>query len=58
MKISNLDQLRQAAAIVQPNVNAMGNATDVETVVKSLEIIKEVVSAIYTYKIEEIKKNS
>ena len=53
-----MDQLRQAAAIVQPYVNEMCNAKDTEKVAKCLEIIKESVSAIYVYKVEELTKNS
>lgn len=58
MKIQDLNQLRQAAAIVQPHVNEMCNAKDVETVVKCLEIVKTAISSIYTYKIEELTQNS
>ena len=58
MKIQTMDQLRQAAAIVQPYVNEMCNAKDTEKVAKCLEIIKEAVSAIYVYKVEELTKNS
>ena len=58
MTITNMDQLRQAAAIVQPYTNEMCNAKDVETVVKCLEILKTTISSIYTYKIEELTQNS
>lgn len=54
MKITNLEQLRQAAAVVQPYVNEMCNAKDTDTIVKCMEIVKEAVSAIYVYKVETV----
>lgn len=54
MTITNMDQLRQAAAIVQPYVNEMCNAKDIDTVVKCMETVKDAVSGIYVYKVEAL----
>ena len=58
MKVSNLEQLRQAAAIVQPYVNKMCNSTDIASVNECLEVIKHTVSAIYMYKAQELGDTS
>lgn len=54
MTITNMDQLRQAAAIVQPYVNEMCNAKDIDTVVKCMETVKDAVNGIYVYKVEAL----
>lgn len=54
MTITNMDQLRQAAAIVQPYVNEMCNAKDIDTVIKCMETVKDAVNGIYVYKVETL----